>query len=152
MQRIPENGGDELDEDGSVHGQREGCRTCLRGGQKCRIGDVDARSAEAEIADGYWERECVLLPDEGIDLDKHSSVRAKVVPRGHGGEFYGGERFGTSPFWGVDDRFWGAGKNLEIEVQRSWVFAEPQGNIRPAARFQASLSGDDSPIEMGALP
>ena len=49
-------------------------------------------------------------------------------------------------------RFGRAEGNSKIEVQRSWVFAEPQGNIRPAARFQASLSGDDSPIEMGALP
>ena len=52
-------------------------------GLKCRLGDLDASPSEADISDGHREHARILLSQVGIDLDEHTTMCTKVLPRGH---------------------------------------------------------------------
>lgn len=56
----------------------------MRGRKERRIGNVDPCAAKAEITDDDGKYENILSPQDGIDSNGNASMRAEVVPRGHG--------------------------------------------------------------------
>jgi hypothetical protein len=91
IERIPEDGSDDLEHDGDACRkiERERCR--LRWSTKCRIRHFESGASKAEISDSHGQYGGILLPQKGVDLDRYTSMRAEVVPRGHGPRFYSGE-------------------------------------------------------------